>query len=125
MQYINFIRDIDEDRGLGRRYLPLAGSPLADTPPASLDPGYARAHPEEFGAFVRHHLGYYERWQREAEKGFRYIPRRCRIPIKTASDMYNWTARRIAADPMVVFERKVKPSRGRILARILRNAVGG
>ena len=120
MQYINFIRDIDEDRTLGRRYLP-----LRDTPLASLDPGYVREHPREFDAFLRHHLAYYKEWQREAEEGFRYIPRRSRIPIKTASDMYNWTARTIAANPMIVFERKVKPSRARILGRILTNSITG
>ncbi|MBN1834854.1 MAG: phytoene/squalene synthase family protein [Spirochaetales bacterium] len=130
MQYINFIRDIDEDRGLGRRYLPLAGTPLADaskagTPAASLEPQYLKAHPLEFAEFLRHHLDCYRQWQREAEKGFRFIPRRFRIPIKTASDMYNWTARRIEADPMIVFERKVKPSRARILLSILGNAVSG
>ena len=120
MQYINFIRDIDEDRTLGRRYLP-----LADTPLTSLAPDHVRRHPEEFKAFLRHHLSYYKQWQKEAEEGFKYIPRRSRIPIKTASDMYNWTARTIEADPMVVFERKVKPSRGRIFGRILIDAVTG
>jgi phytoene synthase len=120
MQYINFIRDIDQDRKLGRRYLPLGDTPLAD-----LEPDHVRAHPEQFQTFVRHHLGYYRRWQREAEKGFRFIPRRFRIPIQTASDMYNWTARAIESDPLVVFRRKVKPSRARIFARILHNAVGG
>lgn len=120
MQYINFIRDIDEDRTLGRRYLPLAGTPLE-----SLEPEYVRSHPREFGAFLRHHLAHYRQWQREAEEGFRYIPRRSRIPIKTASDMYNWTGRRIEAHPMVVFERKLKPSRGRILLQILLNSIRG
>jgi phytoene synthase len=120
MQYINFIRDIDEDRKLGRRYLP-----LRDTPLASLEPGYIREHPEQFRAFLRHHLAYYKQWQREAEEGFRYIPRRARIPIQTASDMYNWTARAIESDPLVVFRRKVKPSRARIFGRILLNAVRG
>jgi phytoene synthase len=120
MQYINFIRDIDEDRKLGRRYLP-----LRDTPLDSLEPEYVRRHPEQFRAFLRHHLGRYQQWQREAEEGFRFIPRRARIPIKTASDMYNWTARAIESDPLVVLERKLKPSRGRIFARILRNALTG
>jgi phytoene synthase len=120
MQYINFIRDIDEDRKLGRRYLP-----LVDTPLESLEAEHVRKHPEEFDAFLRHHLAYYRQWQREAEEGFRFIPRRSRIPIKTASEMYNWTARTIAANPFVVFERKVKPSRGRIFARILINTLTG
>jgi phytoene synthase len=45
--------------------------------------------------------------------------------VKTAADMYNWTARRIQQDPLVVFRRKVKPSRGRILLQIAVNALGG
>lgn len=120
MQYINFIRDIDEDRGLGRRYLPLEGTPLE-----SLDPQTAGRQPEAFRAFVRHHLELYQGWQAEAEAGYRYIPRRYLIAVKTAADMYNWTAHRIQKDPLVVFRRKVKPSRGRILLQIAANALGG
>jgi phytoene synthase len=119
MQYINFIRDIDEDRTLGRRYLPLKGTPLK-----ALDRTYVQDHPEEFREFLRHHLAKYKVWQQEAERGFRYIPRRYLIPIKTASDMYNWTARRIEEDPMLVFQGKVKPSKLRIWLAVLTNALG-
>jgi phytoene synthase len=119
MQYINFIRDIDEDRTLGRRYLPLEGTPLK-----SLDREYVQNHQGEFNEFLRHHLDKYRVWQREAEEGFRYIPRRYLIPIKTASDMYNWTAKSIEENPMVVFARKVKPSKTRIWWTVLANTLG-
>lgn len=119
MQYINFIRDMDEDRRLGRRYLPLGGSGLQ-----SLEPAHVREHPGQFRAFLDQQLALYRGWQREAEEGYRFLPRRYRIPIKTAADMYNWTARQIERQPFVVFERKVKPSRGRILLRVLGNALG-
>jgi len=119
MQYINFIRDIEEDRTFGRRYLPLKGTPLK-----ALDRAYVQDHPEEFREFLRHHLAKYKIWQQEAERGFRYIPRRYLIPIKTASDMYNWTARRIEEDPMLVFQGKVKPSKLRIWLAVLTNALG-
>ncbi|MBN2552580.1 MAG: phytoene/squalene synthase family protein [Spirochaetales bacterium] len=119
MQYINFIRDIDEDRALGRRYLPLEGTPLE-----SLDRGYVQSRPDRFREFLQCHLDRYRTWQSEAEAGFRYIPRRYLIPIKTASDMYNWTARRIERDPMVVFRRKVKPSKLRILCTVMANLLG-
>jgi phytoene synthase len=126
MQYINFIRDLDEDRGLGRRYLPVAGTALEGlVGPAGLEAETARRHPQAFTAFLQHHLGLYEGWQAEAEAGYRYIPRRFLIPVKTAADMYNWTARRIRADPLLVFRRKAKPSRGRILLRVAANALGG
>jgi phytoene synthase len=118
MQYINFIRDIDEDLSLGRRYLPLSGSPLE-----SLEHDYVRSHAEEFGEFVRHHLDLYRRWQTEAERGYRYIPKRYLIPIKTASDMYGWTARRIENNPLVVYTRKVKPPKFRIMLQVIKNAL--
>jgi len=120
MQYINFIRDLEEDRGLGRRYLPLEGTGLH-----RLEPDLAVRDPRGLERFVRHHLALYRGWQREAEKGFEMIPRRFRIPIKTASDMYNWTARRIERRPELVFRRPVKPGRSRIVLRALSNALAG
>jgi phytoene synthase len=120
MQYINFIRDLNEDRGFGRRYLPLAGSGLD-----ALDPDTARKNPDVFRRFIREQVSIYEGWQREAEQGYPLIPRRYLIPVRTASDMYNWTARTIAADPFVVFERKVKPARSKIYLRIFLNSLPG
>ena len=120
MQYINFIRDIAEDTSLGRRYLPLNGA-CTDVVTAS----YARENPGEFSAFLGGHLALYRVWQKEAVAGYRFIPRRCRIPIKTAADMYWWTADRIAREPLLVFEKKVKPSKARIFLQMARNAVGG
>ena len=118
MQYINFIRDVDEDLLLGRRYLPLAGTPLA-----VLSRPWALAHPEQFRAFVHHHLDLYDAWQLQAAEGFRLIPGALRLPIKTASDMYAWTGRAIRRDPLIVFRRKVKPAKSRIILRALVNTV--
>ena len=120
MQYINFIRDIAEDTSLGRRYLPLNGAS-----PEIVTPDYARGNPREFSAFIGGHLALYRVWQKDAIDGYRYIPRRFRLPIKTAADMYWWTAGRIEKQPLVVFEKKIKPSRPRIFLRMARNAVLG
>lgn len=116
MQYVNFIRDFDEDRRLGRRYLPLEG---AD--PRVSDPVWSRAHPEEFAAFLRPHIARFEAWAAEGEAGYRFIPWRYRVPIATAQDMYRWTARRIEREPLLVFERKVKPRKARIVLQALLN----
>lgn len=110
MQFINFIRDIAEDQQLGRTYLPLEGSGLN-----ALSESEARANPAAFTAFISRQLERYNDWQRKAEQGYHYIPRRYRIPIRTAADAYDWTARQIARDPFVVFRRKVKPGRLRVL----------
>lgn len=115
MQFINFIRDIDEDLGLGRIYFP--AEDLAAFGLSTLDPAEARAHPQAFARFVAFELDRYLAWQRQAEAGFSYMPARLRIAVQTASDMYRWTAAEIRRNPLVVYERKVKPSRGRIVTR--------
>ena len=128
MQYINFIRDVAEDTGLGRRYLPLErdGRRLLDVPDDWRPTReWAQANPAAWRGYLRGHLERYAGWQAEAEAGYRLIPRRARVAVRTAGDMYNWTARRIAADPQVVFERKVKPARGRILGQALWNGIRG
>jgi phytoene synthase len=61
-------------------------------------------------------------WQREAERGYHFIPYRYLLPIKTAADMYIWTARRIERNPMIVYEGKVKPPKARIVLQGLFNA---
>lgn len=121
MQYINFIRDIPEDLALGRTYLPAEEAAAFGLP--SLEYGDAAASPRAFEAFVAAQVDRYLAWQEEAEAGFRYIPRRSLVPVKTASDLYRWTALRILADPFVVYRRKVKPSPPRAVARAVVNAV--
>jgi len=114
MQYINFLRDIEEDNRLGRRYIPLKYSNLQ-----SLSKTYVESHQEQFEMFIKSELQRYMQWQRSAAEGYRFIPRRYRIPIMTAADMYCWTARMIQKNPMVVYEKKVKPSKFRIIRRAL------
>lgn len=118
MQMINFIRDIAEDNELGRTYLPVSETSLKDLSEAS-----ARENPSEFVRFLGAQLRRYQEWQREAEAGYQYIPKRYLVPIRTASEMYDWTAAQIEANPFVVFERKVKPRRTRIVSRILANFI--
>lgn len=111
MQYINFIRDIDEDINLGRCYFPLSqrkqyglekwNKTIADKP--------------GFNEFIKDQINIYSKWQKEAEIGWPQIPYRSRIAVITASNSYNWTAEQIYKDPSVVFKQKVKPSRAQIL----------
>lgn len=121
MQYINFIRDLKEDQGLGRRYLPTVE--LEKYKLDSLEEKEAHRKPERFTAFINGQLAYYRKWQAEAERGYQHIPRRYLIPIKTAAEMYRWTADRIGQTPFVVFRGAVKPPKRAILARIFANAL--
>ncbi len=108
MQYINFIRDLAEDERLGRQYLPTAE--LTAFGLASLSRRQAEAEPEKFSAFIHKQLDRYEKWQKQAEEYFHFIPTRYLIPIATAAAMYDYTARRIRRRPLKVFRQKIKPS---------------
>ena len=99
MQFINFIRDVDEDLDLNRTYFPK--DMLAKFGLDSLTRGEARRKPKQFEAFVRSQIKIYFKWQRQAETGFEFIPKRMRVAVKTASDMYAWTAMEIYNDPFI------------------------
>ena len=121
MQFINFIRDISEDLVLGRVYF--SQEDLEEFKLPSLTLKDTKERPKEFKEFIQKQLNTYFDWQKKAEEGFPYIPKRYLIPIKTASDMYNWTGKTISKDPFIVYKRKVKPSISRIVSTIAYNSI--
>lgn len=121
MQYVNFLRDIKEDISLGRTYIP-----IQELKKFGLTTMHFPNNEEEKKnviACIRSQIAVYRIWQKEAEEGFGYIPKRYKIAIKTASDMYTWTADTIYKDPLVVFTKKVKPSKLRIIHQAIRNSI--
>jgi len=121
MQYINFIRDISEDNMLGRSYLPSAEMHKFGL--ENLDYEYTQKHPEQFKDFIRTQIQRYCNWQYLAEQGYHYIPKRYLISIKTASEMYHWTAEQIYKNPFIVYEWKVKPWITKIITTTLINFI--
>ncbi len=121
MQYINFIRDIDEDNSLGRLYFPQ--TELAKFGLDSLKNEYVLNHPDQFKSFINAQVDRYCGWQELAEHGYGFIPKRYLIPIKTASEMYKWTAHQIAHDPFIIYRWKVKPMISQIIAETFKNMV--
>lgn len=110
MQYANFIRDVKEDNELGRQYLPqeeLDKHGLESLERSSIDE-------DAFKDFMRDQINNYNGWRLAGEQGFKYIPYRTRVPVKLSSNLYNWTTNVIEEDPMVVYDRKVRPSKRRI-----------
>lgn len=117
MQYINFVRDIGEDVVRERVYFP--ENDLKEHGLKSLECNDASQG--DFDGFARKQLSRYKSWQESAEKGFAYIPKKFLVPIKTASDMYNWTAKQIEKNPSLVYQKKLKPSRVRIYSAGIAN----
>jgi len=121
MQYVNFIRDIQEDNQLGRVYFPQRE--LKKYGLVSLERNVVEKPRSQFNTFMRAQIAQYHMWCGEGQRGYAFIPRRYVIPIKTANDLYQWTVREIAKRPMIVFERKVKPSITRILYTLLKSTI--
>ena len=121
MQYINFLRDINEDNSLGRLYIPEDIMMKYNLKTLTLEE--SKSKKKEFTIMMQSEIARYLEWQREGEKGFTYIPKFLLIPIKTASDMYRYTAKVIYRDPFVIYRKKVKPSIFRILFQTLLNVI--
>lgn len=113
MQYINFLRDVEEDNALGRTYLPQTLLKKYKLKDLKRETAYAYKH--RFSSLMRSQVAQYYEWQHEAQKGFKYLPARARIAIATASDLYGWTAEKIAEEPLLVFDKKIKPSKIQVM----------
>lgn len=118
MQYANFIRDVDEDQKLGRRYLP-----DLDTEIQQLASKYVESNPEQFDRFIQEHIDLYRNWARQAEQGLSAIPWPARVAVRTAHDKYRWTVRQIEREPQIVFRSKVKPTPWEVIWQGLKNVV--
>jgi len=119
MQFINFIRDIDEDLDLNRTYFPKDS--MTEFGLDNLTRGEARRKPEEFKAFIRSQIKVYFEWQMKAELGLQYIPKRMRVAVKTASDMYLWTATEIYKNPFIVYDTQIKPTWHKVILNGVKN----
>lgn len=119
MQLINFIRDINEDLSLGRTYIP--ATELRKNGLKGLDRSETILNKEAFCSLIRSMIEMYTAVDLKAREGFCHIPGRYLVPVATAADMYRWTSREIYKDPFVVYNRQVKPSKGRILLAGLKN----
>ncbi|MEM1610754.1 MAG: phytoene/squalene synthase family protein [Sulfolobales archaeon] len=114
-QFINMVRDIGEDLKLGRVYMPKEDLERFGVECFCSSP--------EFREFIRFQVRRFFKMIRDAEHGYRYIPKRYLIPIKTASDLYKWAAKKIYRAPELVLRSGVKPSRLRSISYGLLNAV--
>lgn len=120
MQYMNFIRDVAEDLSMGRSYFPKEDFEYFGL--KSLDFDYVSNNKDKFSDFINFQINKYNQWQKIAEEGFQFIPKKYLIPIKTASEMYKWTSRKISQKPMIIYSQKVKPSVMRIVSSLFLNS---
>lgn len=121
MQWSNMIRDIDEDNKRGRCYFPK--SDLDKFELKDLEYSTVITSERKFYEFIDLQIERFLQWMEEAEKGYKYIPRNCITAVKTAADIDLWTIEQIRKNPLIIYERKVKPSNFTILRKGLENYV--
>lgn len=117
-QYINFLRDIEEDIGLGRQYIPesIVREFLGV---GVITKNIAYEKPDLFSRMMRQEIDRYRGWQNEARPGFEFILFRSRLAVAVAARLFEYTASIIYDDPHVVFRKKVKPTKLRIVMTVL------
>lgn len=117
-QYINFIRDLYEDEKLGRLYLPEENILKSGISKLSIET--AEKNKISFENFMKKEIKYFYHLVDEARPGFDFIPRRYRIPIVIATNLYLYTAKIIENNPYIVYQQKVKPNTKRIFYEALK-----
>lgn len=120
-QYMNMIRDVKEDIALSRVYLPQ--SELKKYNLKELSFIESQEHPNEFDEFIRAQISIYYYWRDEAKKGFKKIPRRYRIPINIALDLFDDTIKKIHNSPKKIFLQKITPSKFKVIAGIIKQVI--
>lgn len=113
MQWVNFIRGIEEDNQLGRVYFPR--DDLRKYKLKNLSRSTAESQVQDFTRFMQFQIKRYRYWQAEADKGNQFVPLRMRSALKTAAEMFEWTAKQIEKDPLIIYDKQVRPRKLRIL----------
>jgi phytoene synthase len=108
MQLSNFLRDIKEDWGRGRVYLPLEDLARFGYTEEALGASIVN---ERFVELVRFEIGRTRRLYAFADEGMGYIPRGRRFPVIVARELYGAILDRIEAQGYDVFSRRAEISR--------------
>lgn len=111
MQLFNFIRDIQEDLSLGRVYLPKED--LEKYKITNLDKEIVNKG--QFTKLIRYEIHRYRKLRIAAEPGYQFIEKKNQLPIRLASELYAWAANEIYKNPMIIFDKKVKPKKSTAL----------
>ncbi len=120
-QYMNMIRDVADDLALGRTYLPQSEYEKFGLREISKAEAFAKS--ESFNEFIRSQIELYSVWRDQARQGFDYIPSKYLVPIKIALDLFDDTIETIRQNPLIVFEKKIKPSKAKIAITTIKQII--
>lgn len=110
---IDHLTKLNEDLMAGRCYFPV--DELKKFSVGKPDENSALKRPTEFKKFIDFQIDRYRQWQKEAEKGAEFVPRRMRAGLKASIDAHKWIAKKLQKDPYIIFERRLRPGRIKII----------
>lgn len=113
MQLINFLRDLYEDRGRERLYIPL--EELTKHELTSVTLWAENTLHEKKISLIQEYIQRIDTLQATAETSFAYLPKGCLIPVRLASDAYKHTLQKIRRDPLLALRGAPKNHAGDIL----------
>lgn len=120
-QWINFIRDIDEDMNNGRTYFP--STELNAYGLDSLRYKDVLKNLDGYKKFLDFQSERFYEWTKEAEKGYKFIPKKLLNPILYATEIDKWKMGEILNFPLSVYEKKINPSLLRMFVQIMKTRI--
>lgn len=120
-QLFNFLRDINIDKKLGRVYFAL--EELKRFHLKSLDYQEVKVNFANFQNFVNFQIDRIIEIINESRQGFNYMPKRYAAVIKTATDGFLWAAQKIKKQPLLIYQKKVQPSRLFLIRSAIKNII--
>lgn len=121
IQWITFVRDLGTADSRSAQFFPKEDLKVFGL--KDLSQKTAAAKPVQFGEFIALQLSRYYKWQAEASHDIDYVPRRPRVALNTVVDGYRHTARTIAKNPLIIYDRQVTPSPARQLFGLLAHSL--
>lgn len=114
MQYVNFLRDVNEDiQDRNRVYLPKEFLDEQEVKVSDLKKGHFTQ--EKWQSIVKAYCKRLNPILNLALSGIADLPRWSRFPILLATNLYQWALGQIIANPQLVWEKQVRPTPAVIL----------
>ncbi|MCX8154749.1 MAG: squalene/phytoene synthase family protein [Candidatus Micrarchaeota archaeon] len=115
MQMINFVRDVFEDLGIGRIYIPKDHRDMFSVDITRVDENWIR--------LIRMEIDIAWGWIEQSKRYFIYIPNIYLIPIRTATELYQWIAYKIYENPTTIKRKKIRPTYSQAILYAFKNRI--
>lgn len=113
IQWAKFICNIHEDFKQERTYFPRNELRAYHLKDVSLETAQKQSY--DMKRFINFELKRYDRWQAEANKGLETLPTNLQEAFKAAAWIYKKTTDRIRKNPMIVYDKTVRPHKAHLV----------